>query len=145
MRPEIPEEIEQVVDRVLQKEPGDRYRTGNEFAAELTRVHQKLRASQAQIDDEERFALLRKLRFFHDFSHAEIREVMRAGTWCEYPVGEAILRPGDIDDRFYVVVSGSVQISRGGDIVGVIPGGCSARQATPRDAARHGRGMRRSR
>jgi hypothetical protein len=125
MRPEIPEELEQVVSCVLAKEPNDRYKTGNEFAAELTRVHQKLRATQSEIDDEERFAVLRKLRFFHDFSHAEIREVMRAGVWAEYPAGEAILRPGEIDDRFYVVVSGTVCISRGGDIVGVIPsGGC---------------------
>jgi Serine/threonine protein kinase len=125
LRPEIPEELEEVVNRVLSKEPDDRYKTGNEFAAELTRVHQKLRAAQAQIDDEEHFALLRKLRFFHDFSHGEIREVMRAAVWCEYPAGDAILRPGDIDDRFYVVVTGSVRMSRGGDVVGVIPaGGC---------------------
>jgi CRP-like cAMP-binding protein len=125
VRPEIPEELEQVVSRALEKHPDDRYRTGHEFAAELTRVHQKLRVSQAEIDDEERFAVLRKLRFFHDFSHGEIREVMRAGVWCEHPTGEAVLRPGDIDDRFYVVVSGSVRISRGGDIAGVVPaGGC---------------------
>jgi serine/threonine protein kinase len=125
MRAEIPDELEPVVMKALEKEPDNRYRTGNEFAAELTRVHQKLRASQAEIDDEERFAVLRKLRFFHDFSHAEIREVMRASTWCEYQPGEAILRAGDIDDRFYIVVSGNVRIGRGGDSLGTIPaGGC---------------------
>ncbi|HXW09912.1 MAG TPA: serine/threonine-protein kinase [Steroidobacteraceae bacterium] len=125
MRPEIPAELEPVVMKALEKEPDNRYRTGNEFAGELTRVHQKLRASQAEIDDEERFAVLRKLRFFHDFSHAEIREVMRASTWCEYQPGEAILRAGDIDDRFYIVVSGNVRIGRGGDSLGTIPaGGC---------------------
>ena len=125
LRPEIPEELEQVVNRALEKDPNDRYRSGNEFAAELTRLYQKLRATQSQIDDEERFAVLRRLRFFHDFSHAEIREVMRAGVWCEHPAGEALLRPGEIDDRFYVVVTGSVRISRGGDAVGVIlAGGC---------------------
>ncbi len=125
VRPEIPEELEEVVKRALQKEPSNRYRTGTEFAAELTRVHQKLRASQAEIDDEERFAVMRKLRFFHDFSHGEIREVMRAGVWTECQPGEAVLRAGDIDDRFYIVVSGTVRLSRGGDIIGRVPaGGC---------------------
>jgi hypothetical protein len=125
IRPEIPEELEEVVKRALQKEPGQRHRTGTEFAADLTRVHQKLRATQAEIDDEERFAVMRKLRFFHDFSHNEIREVMRAGVWTECQPGEPVLRPGDIDDRFYIVVSGSVRISRGGDIIGRVPaGGC---------------------
>ena len=125
IRPDIPEELEEVVKRALQKEPGQRYRTGTEFAAELTRVHQKLRATQAEIDDEERFAVMRKLRFFHDFSHSEIREVMRAGVWTECQPGEPVLHPGDIDDRFYIVVSGSVRISRGGEIIGRVPvGGC---------------------
>lgn len=125
IRPEIPEELEEVVKRALQKEPNNRYRTGTEFAAELTRVHQRLRASQAEIDDEERFSVMRKLRFFHDFSHGEIREVMRAGVWTECQPGEAVLRPGDIDDRFYIVVSGTVRLSRGGDIIGRVPtGGC---------------------
>ena len=125
IRPEIPEELEEVVKRALQKEPNNRYRTGTEFAAELTRVHPRLRASQAEIDDEERFAVMRKLRFFHDFSHGEIREVMRAGVWTECQPGEAVLRPGDIDDRFYIVVSGTVRLSRGGDIIGRVPaGGC---------------------
>jgi len=69
--------------------------------------------------------VLRKLRFFHDFSHVEIREVMRAGCWMECQPGEPVLRPGDIDDRFYVVVSGKVRVIRNGDIVSRIEtGGC---------------------
>jgi eukaryotic-like serine/threonine-protein kinase len=39
------------------------------------------------------------------------------------PAGETLLRPGDIDDRFYIVVSGTVRLSRGGDIVGSRAGG----------------------
>ncbi len=123
VRAEVPEELEAVVHRALEKEPGRRYRNGAEFAADLTRVHQKLRTAQADIDDEERFAVLRRLRFFHDFSHAEIREVMKAGCWMECQAGEPVLRPGDVDDRFYVVVSGGVKVSRGGESVGRIEGG----------------------
>jgi CRP-like cAMP-binding protein len=125
MRPELPPELEAVVHRALEKEPGNRYRSGGEFAADLTRMHQQLRSTQVEMDDAERFAVLRRLRFFHDFTHAEIREVMKAGLWMECQPGEAVLRPGDADDRFYVVVSGQVKVSRGGDLIGrVESGGC---------------------
>ena len=125
LRAEIPEELEAIVARALQKDPNDRFRNGAEFAAELTRVHQKLRNVQSAFDDEERFAVLRKLRFFHDFSHAEIREVMRAAAWVDHAAGDSILRPGEMDDRFYVVVSGRVRVSRDGNQVGSIEtGGC---------------------
>ena len=81
--------------------------------------------ARRQIDEQERFAVLRKLRFFHDFSHAEIREVMRAAAWLDCQPGEPVLRPGDTDDRFYVVVSGRVRVGRAGRVVGRIEtGGC---------------------
>jgi uncharacterized cupin superfamily protein len=140
VRPEIPEEIESIVARALEKDPAHRQRNCAEFAAELTRVHHKLRSVQTAIDDEERFAVLRKLRFFHDFSHAEIREVMRAGSWLECQPGEVVLRPGDTDDRFYVVVSGKVRVSRENEVVGRIEtGGCFGEaafaEATRRDSS----------
>ena len=106
LRPELPEDLAELVHRVLEKDPERRFRNGAELAADLTRIHQKLRSSQTLIDEQERFAVLRKLRFFHDFSHAEIREVMRAAAWLDCQPGEPVLRPGDTDDRFYVVVSG---------------------------------------
>ena len=124
-RPGIPPELEAIVSLALQKDPDQRYRSGAELAADLTRVHQSLRTVQSGMDDEERFAVLRKLRFFHDFSHAEIREVMRAGCWIECQPGESVLKEEDPDDRFYVVVSGAVRVTRGGELLGRIEtGGC---------------------
>ena len=88
------------------KTPDKRQKSGADFAAELTRVHQRLREQNARIDQQEQFDVLRRLRFFHEFSHAEIWEVLRASTMTDYPAGEEIVKEGEMDDRFYILVNG---------------------------------------
>ena len=61
------------------------------------------------LDNQEHFDLLRSLVFFHEFSHAEIWEVLRASDWHEYSNSEDIVSEGEIDDRFYIIVSGTVR------------------------------------
>jgi serine/threonine protein kinase len=123
LRPDIPEELENVVATALQKDPDKRYRNGADFAAALTRVHQKLRAQAPQMEQGEQFALLRRLKFFHDFSHGEIWEVLRASTWHDYSPGEEIVKEGEMDDRFYILVSGTCSVERNGKAVGLLSTG----------------------
>src|ERR1700728_3130706 len=47
MRADIPEDLENVVAMALQKDPAKRYKSGLDFAAELTRVHPRLREQDA--------------------------------------------------------------------------------------------------
>jgi eukaryotic-like serine/threonine-protein kinase len=114
LRPEVPEELEEVVWRAMRKKPDDRFASGLEFAAALTRVHQSLRSSRDAIDERERLGILRGLRFFHDFSHTEIRELIKAAEWREYSLGQDIVRQGDMDDRFYVIINGEVTVEVNG-------------------------------
>ena len=65
-----------------------------------------LRAQYNRIDQQEQFSLLRKLKFFHEFSHGEIWEVLRASSWQDYADGEEIVKEGEMDDRFYIIVQG---------------------------------------
>ena len=112
LRKEIPEDLENVVATALQKDPVKRYKSGLDFAAELTRCHQKLREQNSRIDRQEQFGVLRRLKFFHEFSHAEIWEVLRASQWQDYAPGEEIVKEGEMDDRFYIIVSGQCQVER---------------------------------
>jgi len=123
LRKEIPEELETVVAMALQKEPSKRYKSGLDFAAELTRVHQRLREANARIDRQEQFGVLRRLKFFHEFSHAEIWEVLRASNWQDYDAGEEIVKEGEMDDRFYIIVSGSCAVERHGTRLGSLETG----------------------
>ena len=122
-RADVPEEIENVVAMAMQKDPERRYASGLDFAAELTRVHQKLREQYSRMDQQEQFGLLRRLKFFHDFSHAEILEVMRASQWQDYSSGEEIVKEGEMDDRFYIIVSGHCAVERNRQRAGLLSSG----------------------
>jgi eukaryotic-like serine/threonine-protein kinase len=123
LRPDIPEVLETSVAKALQKDPAKRYRNGLELAADLTRVHQALRDGSSKLDRQEQFSILRTLKFFHDFSQSEILEVLRASTWQDYEEGEEIVKEGEMDDRFYVIVSGSVAVMRNNKAVGQLDAG----------------------
>jgi serine/threonine protein kinase len=123
LRKEIPEELEHVVMTALHKDPEKRFVSGAELAAALTRLYHTLRSQYDTIDQQEHFDLLRRLRFFHDFSHAEIWEVLRASEWCTYQSGEEIIREGEMDDRFYIIVAGTVSVRSGRRQVGMLSDG----------------------
>ena len=120
LRADVPEELEVVVATAMQKDPERRQKSGLELAGELTRVHQQLRQKNSRMNQQEQFSLLRRLKFFHEFSHAEIMEVMRASHWQDYSAGEEIVKEGEMDDRFYIIVSGNCAVERNGGSVGLL-------------------------
>jgi serine/threonine protein kinase len=122
-RDDLPEELEHVVAMTMQKDPVKRCTSGNAMAADLTRVYQDLRTKYDSLDNQEHFDLLRTLTFFHEFSHAEIWEVLRASDWHEYKDGEDIVREGEMDDRFYIIVSGECVVEANGSQLGVLSDG----------------------
>ena len=48
---------------------------------------------------------------------------MRASEWNEYVDGDAIVREGEIEDRFYVIVQGRVNVEANGAVVGSLDSG----------------------
>jgi serine/threonine protein kinase len=122
-RDDLPEELENVVAQTMLKDPDQRIASGAAMAAELTRVYKDLRQTYDQLDNQEHFDVLRTLTFFHEFSHAEIWEVLRASDWHEYKDGDDIVREGEIDDRFYIIVSGKVAVEANGNKVGTLGNG----------------------
>ncbi len=122
-RDDLPEELEDVVAQTMLKDPGQRISSGASMAAELTRVYKDLRQKYDQLDNQEHFDVLRTLTFFHEFSHAEIWEVLRASDWHEYKDGDDIVKEGEIDDRFYIIVTGKVSVEANGNVVGGLANG----------------------
>lgn len=122
-RDEVTEQLENIVAIALQKEPGKRYTNGLALAADLTQVYKDLRAKYDSLDNREHFDQLRRLSFFHQFSQSEIWEVLRAGDWSEYSDDDEIVREGEIEDRFFIIVDGSVEVRVDGNVVGKLQTG----------------------
>jgi eukaryotic-like serine/threonine-protein kinase len=122
-RDDLPEELEDAVATTMLKDPEKRLSSGAAMAAELTRVYKDLRQKYDKLDNQEHFDVLRTLTFFHEFSHAEIWEVLRASDWHEYKDGDDIVKEGEIDDRFYIIVSGKVSVEANGKSIGTLANG----------------------
>lgn len=122
-RPELPEILEKIVYHALQKDPGRRYTMGLNMAADLSLAFDYLEEPMKNINEEEHFNAVRSLEFFNDFPDSEIWEILRACIWQDAEEGDEIIIEGDIDDSFYVIVSGSVEVRKEGYLVGELQAG----------------------
>ena len=68
----------------------------------------------ADAPDAERLALLRAIPFFAPLPAPAMERVMADVIAMDVPDGDLLIREGDPGDRFYVIVDGRVEITRGG-------------------------------
>lgn len=113
-RPELDELLEAIVARALAKNPSDRYASALDLATDLSNAFERLLMKAArQIDIDERFACVRRLPFFQEFTDAELRELVNVGIWISAEAGKQIIVEGELDESFYVIVDGEAAVRKG--------------------------------
>ena len=112
--PDLPDLLVEILLKLLAKQPEDRFQSGQELANELSRLHTSLRETEHRINRAENRDSLRRLRFFDQFTDAQIDEFMHASNMLSFRPGDTIIREGNIDNAFYIVVVGQVRVSKGG-------------------------------
>ena len=117
-RSDVPEILEKIVYHALEKDTAKRYKMGLNLAADLSLAFDYLEEPQEDLAEQEKFLLVQQLDFFQGFSEAEIWEITRACVWQEYQSGCEIIVEGDIDDAFFVITSGAVEVVRDNKVVG---------------------------
>ncbi len=117
-RSDIPEILEKIVHHALEKNPEKRYKMGLNMAGDLSLSFDYLDEPQEDLVAKEKFTTVKHLDFFQGFNDAEIWEIIRACVWQEYEADCEIIVEGDIDDAFYVIASGCVDVYREDKLVG---------------------------
>lgn len=117
VRPDIPESLNRIVMTCLSKDKTARYKTGQDLAVDMSRAFDYLSISDKKIREAERFEQLRGLYFFRGFPEPQIREIYRASTWKEFVEGEDIITEGDVDDCFFIITDGHVEVKKGDRVI----------------------------
>lgn len=120
LRPGLPKVLDDIVERALTKDRDARYLSWEAFAHDLAQAvrHRKLAAPKVDFADTEKFATLRALPFFNDFSDVEIWEVLRFSEWRHVPPGARIMRDGENGEFFCFLTQGELEVSKAGQPLG---------------------------
>ena len=113
-RRDVPESLERIVLRALEKDPSKRYRSGLQLASELSASFDHLRHLEEELNFEEKYYALKRLDFFKDFTSGELAEVLDAIEWLKHEATSTIINEGEIEDCFYIIVAGKVIVKKRG-------------------------------
>jgi serine/threonine protein kinase len=116
-RQDLPDGLSYTLRRMLRKNASQRYQTGLDLAADLAVIFEDLDAVPNEDALREKFGTIKNLGFFKGFSDADIWELIRACTWQNYPAGTPVIKEGESDHSFYIVLSGVVGIEKNGRAV----------------------------
>jgi len=113
----LPDALSNIVSRALEKDISNRYQMGLDLAADLTKAFDSLEKPKEDISAQEKFDAVKKLEFFTGFPDAEIWEILRASNWQEYDSNDDIIVEGDMDDCFYIIVKGDVEVMKNTSVI----------------------------
>jgi serine/threonine protein kinase len=118
IRPDLPQQVIDICEKCLSKIIYDRYDSAHQLAIELSNTYGRLRGVGERIDMQEKWATLRYLKFFKDFSDDQITEVVDASEWYDFKKGEIIVSEGEIETSFYIITKGGVVVKKAGVVIG---------------------------
>jgi len=122
LRKDLPPQLERIVMRALQKDPADRYASWREFGDDLAALGH-FEKSDLEVAENEKYKILRKMKFFSDFSDLELWEVLRIAEWHKQPEKTVLMRENEMSDAIYFIIDGSVSVTRGTRLLIALRGG----------------------
>jgi serine/threonine protein kinase len=124
----VPESLEALLTRALEKNPADRPANWDEFAQSLAGVIARREVPRGKLQgvlDSERFNMLRSLDFFAAFGDVELWEVVHRAKWQRFSFGHALYKKGQEGRNFYIIANGGVEVFRDGSKVAALGKGAS--------------------
>lgn len=119
LRPDIPPQLERIVLRAMHKDRKERYQNWKDFGSDLAALG-RFEQTPMDTNQTEQFTTLREMSLFRDFTDIELWEILRVGEWQKQPPQTILMREDEMGDAFYIIVDGSVSVTKNGRLLNLI-------------------------
>jgi serine/threonine protein kinase len=109
-RPEVPRELDLAVQRATARELAKRYASWDKFAEDLVNFAAKAAPKPVFVSDKDRFTALRGLPALKAFADEELRAILPATAWRQFPPNARIVSAGDEGHSFFLLEEGEVRV-----------------------------------
>jgi serine/threonine protein kinase len=110
LRPDVPEQLAQIVSKAMSKELDARYQSGQEMAVDLASLFSRLEEPADPPPAEDKFNTVRDLPFFNEFTDEEVAEVIEAAEWKQFQSLDSVVDEGSLEHSFFIIVAGDVAV-----------------------------------
>lgn len=119
LRADVPESLDAIVQRAMDKDIEHRYQNWSEFSYDLAQAFRKRALSYPalHLPETQRFQTLRELAFFSEFSDVEIWEIVGFAKWETLAPAELIMREGESGDSFCFLTEGEALVKKRGRLL----------------------------
>jgi len=123
IRPEVPEILWKIIQKALAKEVKQRYQSCMDLAYDL-RVALRGFKGGAKTDKIENVVdYIQSVPFFEDFTKAQVKGILNSSNVFNVSSGKVIVAEGEIDDSFFILLSGKAAVRKGDKSIAVIQRG----------------------
>ncbi len=124
VRPDLPEIFESIIEKAVAKDLTKRYQSCTALAYDLRVALRGVSGSAVSNDKIKDVAdYIHHLKFFQNFSYKEVKEIVSLSQIIKIGSGNTIVSEGEIDDTFYILMSGKAKVIKSSSIIATIEAG----------------------
>jgi serine/threonine-protein kinase len=119
--PDIPQVLEDITKKALSKDKSARYQTCMDMAYVLRVALRGLKGGAPKAEDvDDIIGYIHDITFFNDFSKDQLLQILSASNIVKILKGKVIMSEGEIDDSFYIILSGRVVVRKQNQDIAII-------------------------
>ena len=113
IRAEVPEILWKIAKKALSKAPEQRYQSAMDFAYDLRVALRGLKGGAKADRIDTIVDYVNSVPFFENFGKEQVKEILNASNIIKVRKGKVLVSEGEIDDTFYIILSGKVAVNKG--------------------------------
>jgi serine/threonine protein kinase len=137
LRDDIPQALRFAVHRAMHKDRELRYTSWKAFFEDLAAALPRVAIPEDSRFDSTRFNFMRKLKFFTDFSDAEVWEAIDISRMLTLGTGKTIIEEGKVGNNLFFITSGEVVVSKNGKEINRMGAGHCFGEISYLDSVKH--------